>query len=115
MERNKSPFSSEEEAVHDANHRFYRALETRDLPAMEALWLHVPFAHCVHPGREALVGWRAIRDSWLRLFSNTGWLRVTPTTLRVELLEDVAIVTCTENISSKSHDDVGLSVAAATN
>jgi ketosteroid isomerase-like protein len=61
------------------------------------------------------VGWRAIRASWASLFSNTGWLRVTPTTLRVELLGDIAIVTCTENISSKSHDDVGLSVAAATN
>jgi ketosteroid isomerase-like protein len=115
MERDKSPDSAEAEEVHDANHRFYRALETRDLAAMEELWLHVPFAHCVHPGREALVGWRAIRASWASLFSKTGWLRVTPTTLRVEILGHLAIVTCTENISSTSHDEVGLSVAAATN
>jgi ketosteroid isomerase-like protein len=115
MERDKSLFSTESERVHDANHRFYRAVETRDLAAMEALWLHAPFAHCVHSGREALVGWKAIRESWARLFRNTGWLRVTPTTLRVEVLGDIAILTCTENISSKSHDEVGLSVTAATN
>jgi ketosteroid isomerase-like protein len=115
VECNRSLFSTEAEAVHDANHRFYRAMETRDLAAMEALWLHAPFTHCVHPGREALVGWKAIRESWARLFTNTGWLRVTPTTLRVEVLGEIAILTCTENISSKSHDEVGLSVTAATN
>ena len=111
-----SPFVADEtEAVHEANRRFYRALETLDLQAMDDLWLHAPFSHCVHPGWEALVGWDAIRASWERIFASTGWLRVTPTALRVEVRGEVAIVTGTENITAKSHEDVGLAVAAATN
>jgi ketosteroid isomerase-like protein len=112
---NETKPTTETEAVHEVNHGFYRALESLDLQAMDALWLHAPFAHCVHPGWEALVGWDAIRASWERIFSNTGWLRVTPTALHVEVLGDVAVVTCTENITAKSHEDVGLAVAAATN
>ena len=107
--------TNETEAVHEANRSFYRALETLDLQAMDDLWLHAPFAHCVHPGWEALVGWDAIRDSWERIFSNTGWMRVTPTALHAEVLGEVAVVTCTENITAKSHEDVGLAVATATN
>ncbi len=109
------PFTTEMETVHEANQRLYRALETLDLQVMDDLWLHAPFAHCVHPGWEALVGWHAIRASWERIFANTGWLRVTPTAVRVEVLGDVAVVTCTENITAASHEDVGLAVAAATN
>lgn len=115
MDLKQSSIAAETEAVHESNRRFYRALETLDLQAMDALWLHAPFSHCVHPGWEALVGWDAIRASWERIFASTGWLRVTPTALRVELVGEVAVVTCTENITAKSQENVGLAVAAATN
>jgi ketosteroid isomerase-like protein len=115
MDWNKPSMDDDTEAVRRANDHFYRALESLDLEAMDRLWLHAPFSHCVHPGWEALVGWGAVRASWERIFANTSWLRVTPTGLRVEILGDVAVVTCTENITAKSADDVGLAAASATN
>lgn len=107
--------TDETEAVRQGNDRFYRALESLDLPAMDELWLHAPFSHCVHPGWDALVGWEAVRASLERIFASTRWLRVTPTAVRVEVRGDVAVVTCTENITAQSGDDVGLAVASATN
>jgi SnoaL-like domain len=115
MDLKKAPSPEETEAVHQANARFYRALETLDMQAMDELWLHSPSAHCVHPGWEAVVGWDAVRASWERIFANTSWMRVTPTGIRVEILGPVAVVTCTESITAKSEEEVGLAVASATN
>ena len=41
------------DGIHDlreANERFYRALETLDLPAMDRVWLHDAAVRCIHPG-----------------------------------------------------------------
>ena len=103
------------EAARQANDVFYRALESLDLGAMDRLWLHGREAHCVHPGGDALSGWDAVRKSWEQIFANTRWLRVTPTGVRVEVLGEVAVVTCAENITAESEGDVGLAVAQATN
>jgi ketosteroid isomerase-like protein len=103
------------EAIHQANDDFYRALETLDLEAMERLWLQGSEAHCVHPGWEAVSGWDAVRESLEQIFAGTSWMRVTATRVRVEIVGEVAIVTCTENITAQSDGDVGLAVAQATN
>ena len=60
-------------------------------------------------------GWEAVRQSLEQIFASTRWMRVTPTRGRVEIIGDVAVVTCTENITAKSDEDVGLAVAQATN
>ena len=73
-----------------------------DLAAMDRLWLHGREAHCVHPGGDALSGWDAVRKSWEQIFSSTRWLRVTPTGVRVEVLGEVAVVTCAVLVPSTS-------------
>ena len=103
------------ESVRQANDVFYRALESLDLTAMDRLWVHGGEAHCVHPGGDALAGWEAVRKSWEEIFSNTRWLRVTPTGVRVDIIGEVAVVTCAESITAESEGDVGLAVAQATN
>lgn len=103
------------EALREANARFYHALETLDLDAMDGLWLHQPWVRCVHPGWDVLVGWDRVRRSWEQIFSNTGWLRVTPTGVDALSLGEVGLVVCSENITAKNEDAVGLAVAQATN
>ena len=98
-----------------ANSAFYHALETLDLPAMEQVWLRDPTVRCVHPGWDVLVGWAAIRESFLQIIEGTRWIRVTPTAVSAVTIGDVGIVTCTENITSTADGDVGVAAANATN
>ena len=105
----------ERESILAANAAFYRAIETLDLRAMGALWVHEPWVRCVHPGWEVIAGWDAVRSSFEKIFANTNWLRVTPTGLDAVVLGDVGVVSCSENISAQQGDDVGLAVAQATN
>jgi len=69
----------------------------------------------VHPGWEILVGWEAVRRSFEQIFANTTWMRVTATATRIDIIGNVALVSCAENITGKSGEDVNLAVAQATN
>jgi ketosteroid isomerase-like protein len=82
---------------------------------MEDLWLHEPWVRCVHPGWDVLVGWEAVRQSWQQIFANTRWMRVTPTNVDALAWGAVGLVSCSENITAKNEEDVGLAVAHATN
>jgi ketosteroid isomerase-like protein len=115
MRESDSSTNVEPEAVRQANELFYKALEDLDLKAMDGLWLHEGWVHCVHPGWDALVGWDAVRQSWEQIFAHTRWIRVTPTAVHIESFGEVAVVSCTENITAQSQEDVGLAVAQATN
>jgi ketosteroid isomerase-like protein len=103
------------EILRESNAAFYRAVEELDLAAMGRLWLHEPWVRCIHPGWDLLVGWEVIRQSWEQIFSGTSWIRVTPTSVDVQVLGDVGMVGCAENITATSDGDVGVAVAQATN
>ncbi|HEY5906432.1 MAG TPA: nuclear transport factor 2 family protein [Vicinamibacteria bacterium] len=107
----------EREALKRANDRFYLALESLDLPAMEGLWLHEGWVQCVHPGWEAIVGWPGVRRSFEEIFSSTRWLRVTPTAVREVAFSDMGIVSCSENLTMGGGPDgeLDLAMAHATN
>jgi len=107
--------SHEADALREINERFYQALERLDLEAMEAIWLHEGWVRCIHPGRDALIGWSSIRRSWEQIFGGTGWIRVTTTDVEVVSMGSHGLVTCAENISAQSHDQIGVAVAQATN
>jgi ketosteroid isomerase-like protein len=101
--------------LHEANARFYRALEQLDIESMDRLWAHEGWVRCVHPGWDILVGWEAIRASWQQIFANTRWLRVTPTAVEAAIIGDIGLVVCSENITATTEGDVGVAVAQATN
>ena len=103
------------QGAQSANDSFYRALEALDLEAMSRIWLHSEWVRCTHPGWEVVVGWDAVRESWESIFANTRWIRVTPTALGLQVLGDVAIVGCSENITATQGDQIGVAVAQATN
>ncbi len=91
--------TSEEAAVAAANTAFYRALEARDLVAMDRIWAHEESASCVHPGWHRLDGWTEIRRSWENIFANARPWSVFCEDVRVEVSGDLAWVTCVEAIT----------------
>ena len=105
----------DEKKLHELNMLFYRCLETLDMACMDGLWLHEEWVRCIHPGWDVLEGWEAIRESWEQIFSGTKWIRVAPTAVRIRVLGDVAIVACSENITTTNDGDLGVAVAQATN
>jgi ketosteroid isomerase-like protein len=104
-------------AVTAANEAFYEAFEAHDLDGMSRVWLHDSSVRCVHPNRDLLQGWRAVRASWKEIFGNLQWIRLSPTAVSVSVgaNDDVAVVVCTENVTEQRGDDLSVSVKVATN
>jgi hypothetical protein len=107
--------NAEPAAVAEANAGFYRAFETLDIAAMDAVWAHGDHVKCVHPGWPLLTGWAAVRESWQAIFQNTAEMRFTIADVRVEGDRDLAWVTCTENILSDVQGRVAVTAILATN
>ncbi len=85
--------------LENANAQFYDAFENVSINMMENIWSHNDDCICIHPGWEMFIGWLAIRESWLTIFSNTENLKFTITNTKIKLYEDiVGIITCVENI-----------------
>lgn len=101
--------------IQETNARFYRAVETQDLEAMEALWLHADYVRCVHPGWCLLTGWDAVRQSWEAIFTDSRELRFTLSDVQVQVEGGLAWVTGTENILSQSQGNISVTAVLATN
>ena len=97
------------------NAAFYESLETFDLPRMKSLWLRGDGVRCVHPGWEAIDGYEAVIESWEQVFRNTGWMRVSATDVSTLRVGDIGLVYCSENITAKNDEEVGVAVTMATN
>jgi ketosteroid isomerase-like protein len=106
---------SAEEAVQEANRRFYQALTDLDLAAMASVWLEEPWIRCIHPGWPMLSGWHDVMESWRRIFENTAQHQVSPDDVSVRLFGDLAWVLCVERINMSSPASDGLSFAQGTN
>jgi ketosteroid isomerase-like protein len=101
------------------NAAFYAAIESADLDAMLALWADVPGSVCVHPGMPPVHGAGAIGRSWALVMAHTPYIQFFLTDVAVDLREDVALVTCTENVltgdARTGPDAFGGGKAVATN
>ncbi len=106
----------DETAVAAANLAFYRALEARDLSAMDVVWLHEESASCVHPGWHRLDGWSEVRRSWENIFANARPWSVACAEVRIQVRGDVAWVTCVELLTAfGSGPEEGAARMQATN
>jgi ketosteroid isomerase-like protein len=85
-------------AIAEANRNFYRAMRAQDMRLMEHVWLRADWVGCVHPGGALIVGWRAVRESWLYIMAR-GAVNVLPTQVTIHVERDLAWVTCIENIT----------------
>lgn len=101
--------------IQESNARFYRAIETQDLEAMEAVWLHADYVRCVHPGWCLLTGWDAVRQSWEAIFKDSRELRFTLSDVQIQVEGGLAWATGTENILSQSQGNISVTAVLATN
>ena len=111
--------SEDRRQVEAVNTTFYEAFETADLDAMQDLWLDDPDTLCVHPGALPVRGTPAINRSWALIMANTPYIQFFLTDVEVSVWEDVASVTCTENVLTGDErtgpDAFGGARAVATN
>ena len=66
----------------DAETAFYEAFERGDIAAMMAVWAEADGVVCIHPNGPRLVGFEAVRESWVRIFAGGARLRVRTTEAR---------------------------------
>jgi ketosteroid isomerase-like protein len=93
-----SAMTAQQDAVLAANQAFYRAFEKRDMVAMSQVWSKGIGTLCIHPGRTALIGWEAVRNSWEAILKNTAYIEIEPEILSVEINGDLAYVVLIENL-----------------
>ena len=104
-----------EAEVREVNQKFYQALESLDLEAMEGVWLHHDLVRCVHPGWPMLAGWDSVRESWEEIFRNTESMLVSTRDVALHIEGGVGWVTCTERVTSKRADRSETALVQATN
>jgi len=102
-------------SVEAANTALYAAFEALDFRAMEELWDHTADVVCVHPGWEPLSGWPAVRESWRAIIANTGYMRIRPSEVEVQVEGDLGRVLCIENLYTIMGSQAVHSRVAATN
>ncbi len=106
---------SPEEAVRDANRRFYQAFAALDMEQMDAVWLQEDWVECVHPGWDLMLGWEEVRESWARIFASTQRMKVEISSVWVRVEGDVAWVACTEHVTSTFERGFDQVLVQATN
>ena len=85
----------------DAENAFYDAFERGDLQAMMAVWAESESVVCVHPRGPRLVGFEAVRDSWMQIFSGgTTQLRIRATEVKRFDSQGVAVHALIETLSA---------------
>ncbi|MFJ9826563.1 nuclear transport factor 2 family protein [Streptomyces sp. NPDC101160] len=96
------PRDTDRAAVEAANTAFYEAMEQGDFDTITELWLDdgaTPVS-CVHPGWPVLSGRGDVLRSYALIMANTDYIQFFLTDVEISLADDVAVVTCTENILS---------------
>ena len=82
-----------------ANEAFYRAFNTKDPAAMDAVWAQSADVGCIHPGWNVLRGREPVMESWRGILSNPAQPRIMTGGAAVTLLGDVALVLCRELVA----------------
>jgi uncharacterized protein (TIGR02246 family) len=88
----------------DAESAFYEAFERGDLAAMMVVWAEGEDVVCVHPSGPRLVGFEAVRDSWMQIFSGTVKLSVRVTESRRVDGPSVCVRSVVESITSPGNE-----------
>ncbi|MBA2698304.1 MAG: nuclear transport factor 2 family protein [Nocardioidaceae bacterium] len=90
--------------VLDVNADFYAAFERADFDAMAAIWADDDAVVCVHPGASPIRGRRDVMRSWLALMAHAQYIQFFLTDIEAAVVDDIATVTCRENVLSAGAD-----------
>jgi ketosteroid isomerase-like protein len=94
-------------AVQAANEELYAAVETGDLDRLQRLCEPERELVCVHPGAAPIHGTAPVLRSWALIMANTDYIQFFLTDVQVTGEDDVAVVTCTENVLTAGPDQTG--------
>ena len=104
-----------EKEVLKTNQRFYDAFNKNDIELMIGVWLNDPISQCIHPGWDVLTGFKNIMTSWQKIFAAAQDLEIKLSHVDVTASENLAWVTCQENLFSIVSSGVQLSKVHSTN
>lgn len=96
----------------DAENAFYEALEHADLDAMMAVWADDEEIVCVHPGGPRLAGHEQVRESWRKIFSGGGGVRIHVTQQVTMQAMMVAVHSVHENVPNPAGQRAATAVVA---
>jgi ketosteroid isomerase-like protein len=84
--------------IKDTADAFYRAVSAKNLKAIEALWVHVPYAAVAGRSGEICQGWEQVRRYWEERFRQLGTVKVSArlTHMVFHAVGDVAWLSGTE-------------------
>ena len=86
--------------VIEQNQIFYNAFNNKDIELMIGVWLNDPTSQCIHPGWDVLTGFKNIMTSWQNIFTTAQDLEIKLSHIDITTSENLAWVTCQENIFS---------------
>jgi uncharacterized protein (TIGR02246 family) len=98
--------------VEEAEIAFYDAFERGDIAQMMAVWAESDDVVCVHPSGPRLMGFEAVRESWVQIFSGAAQLRVRTVEARRFDGPTVAVHTVVEEVSPRGQQGPTSSVHA---
>jgi ketosteroid isomerase-like protein len=101
--------------VIEANQSFYDAFNKSDIELMIGIWLNDSASQCIHPGWDVLTGFENIMSSWQKIFSSAHDLEIKLSHVDVTSSENLAWITCQENLFSIVSSGVQLSKVHSTN
>ena len=96
----------------DAETAFYDAFERADIAAMMAVWAEADDVVCIHPQGPRLVGFEAVRESWVQIFAAGSQLRVRTTEHRAFEGQALAVHNVVELVSPQGEPSPITSVFA---
>lgn len=98
----------------EAESAFYDAFERANLALMMAVWAASDDVVCVHPQGPRLVGFEAVRESWMHIFAGGATLRVRATQHKRFDGQSVAVHAVVEQVSPAG-ENAPVSSVCATN
>ena len=102
-------------SIIEANQIFYNAFNKSDIELMIGIWLNDSTSQCIHPGWDVLTGFENIMSSWQKIFTAAQDLEIKLSHVEVTSSENLAWITCQENLFSIISSGVQLSKVHSTN
>ena len=102
-------------SIIEANQSFYNAFNKSDIELMIGIWLNDSTSQCIHPGWDVLTGFENIMSSWQKIFTSAQDLEIKLSHVEVTTSENLAWITCQENLFSILSSGVQLSKVHSTN
>jgi ketosteroid isomerase-like protein len=111
-----SALTKELSRVEEAGYSLYEAFSGKNIEAMAKVWSRSPYARCIHPGWDPVVGWQDIRQSWVDIFESIDEISFELTDIHVEVAGRIAWINLLAyaNVTTEDEGEFNTVVVATT-